>query len=844
MSDVWRDALAALINRLETIYFTSRQFNQLIGDLLARDNCPMSGLTYEVMEQDPFKTLNFGVSAIGTPDINSIELGDTNRRCRISQYLKQPPFPKPSDLNRLLEQLFVSFWKPSFRTPSAGMLDLKRSPQANAMAQQTIEICVSEEKNCVFMFCDLDGFKALNDSLGQEAGNRVIKEFGALLECNLQPSAVLLHAGGDEFFALLPDINSTEAIMLAHKVSEAVTEYDFKVNSSVSISCGIASTEENDAIKNYNWLYSRAESALKQNAKQRTKGKARFYSKDPFKPGEGTSSRDILVSNCIVKSTLPHAFPFSSAWLNCLSSIVVEGLRAEPDITRVTKRVDSFLKWAQVEPPVDAGRLVSASSRADGLYAAPSFLAIDIAFAVIHGFFRWGLLVGHGLLPSTSIRLQYAGDGRHAKVSLSDGTSVWTSSLSDPMPNCFEIGNLWNRPTDGELPVALARAILIQIGHDQPKIPLDLFLERIIVDDRPTVGGGLPDFWEATLARLVVQILRHPNAGAVYVIGNHHYGKQTVENLRMVASWAIRDEQLAYKTGLSVSQIREAAKYLDGKIHFPDGEDQLIVHLSDLLRSPHPFGPTQRAPSIRPAPFLRRELKLDNLGLNREDGCRVRTIAEAYPVVLEIARKAGANETITDQAGQKLRELIDFKVHLLAPSENLIPAFYKSEEDSFKEYYETQFVSHEGLFGRVFHGTEQLESVLAHLEYIIKTPGQHFSTRRAILVIPNEAKVGKKLSPLGLVSIRIIPRFLGTRPNLSFSYTWRTVEALKGFPYSLYGSVKFSQHIINLLAARLPKEVARQVEFGTVSYIAHSLHFFLDDYGQNIARLIVDEASF
>jgi hypothetical protein len=56
--------------------------------------------------------------------------------------------------------------------------------------------------------------------------------------------------------------------------------------------------------------------------------------------------------------------------------------------------------------------------------------------------------------------------------------------------------------------------------------------------------------------------------------------------------------------------------------------------------------------------------------------------------------------------------------------------------------------------------------------------------------------------------------------------------------------VKYSEQLTNLLKERLSPEVARQIEFGTVSYIAHSLHFFLDDYGQNIARQIVDEASY
>jgi hypothetical protein len=69
------------------------------------------------------------------------------------------------------------------------------------------------------------------------------------------------------------------------------------------------------------------------------------------------------------------------------------------------------------------------------------------------------------------------------------------------------------------------------------------------------------------------------------------------------------------------------------------------------------------------------------------------------------------------------------------------------------------------------------------------------------------------------------------------------VEALVGFPYSLFASVRFGQHLTERLKALLPPEASRTVEMGHVSYIAHSLHIFLDAYGQNIARRIVDDAS-
>jgi hypothetical protein len=98
------------------------------------------------------------------------------------------------------------------------------------------------------------------------------------------------------------------------------------------------------------------------------------------------------------------------------------------------------------------------------------------------------------------------------------------------------------------------------------------------------------------------------------------------------------------------------------------------------------------------------------------------------------------------------------------------------------------------------------------------------------------------VAPLGLVCVRIIPRISATRSRFDFSFVWRTVEVLVGFPYSLYGSVKFSEHLTSLLRKGLSAD-GYPIEMGEVSYIAQSLHMFGDEYGQIIAQRIVNDAS-
>lgn len=70
----------------------------------------------------------------------------------------------------------------------------------------------SERQNLpmALLFCDIDHFKSINDTLGHDAGDRALVTFARGLRAGLRRSDVLVRWGGEEFVVLLPDLHTAD----------------------------------------------------------------------------------------------------------------------------------------------------------------------------------------------------------------------------------------------------------------------------------------------------------------------------------------------------------------------------------------------------------------------------------------------------------------------------------------------------------------------------------------------------------------------------------------------------------------------------------------------------------
>ena len=93
------------------------------------------------------------------------------------------------------------------------------------------------------LFMDLDGFKTINDSLGHEAGDRLLQEVGARLKEGVRGEDMAARIGGDEFTLILGDIQEPgDAAVVAEKVIAALS-HPFTLSSqsrTIGVSIGIS----------------------------------------------------------------------------------------------------------------------------------------------------------------------------------------------------------------------------------------------------------------------------------------------------------------------------------------------------------------------------------------------------------------------------------------------------------------------------------------------------------------------------------------------------------------------------------------------------------------------------
>jgi len=143
---------------------------------------------------------------------------------------------------------------------------------------QTITLVGRRALYAAVLFIDLDRFKLINDTLGHSAGDELLKEVAERLKKCVRLSDIVGRLGGDEFIALLPDIEQFEDVIIICKRIYSIFEIpvklgDHEVSVMTSIGISIYPTDGDDG----DTLLRKADVAMYR-AKSDGKSCYRFYS--------------------------------------------------------------------------------------------------------------------------------------------------------------------------------------------------------------------------------------------------------------------------------------------------------------------------------------------------------------------------------------------------------------------------------------------------------------------------------------------------------------------------------------------------------------------------------------
>ena len=130
-----------------------------------------------------------------------------------------------ADLNTALqaqiaetEMLHARLSEQALRDPLTGLHNRRYLFE---MAPGLLELSRRQGTPLCVVLLDLDHFKLLNDTFGHAAGDVVLQRFSNLLTQMLRKSDVICRHGGEEFVALMPDIEAEEAGAVIARLLEA-----------------------------------------------------------------------------------------------------------------------------------------------------------------------------------------------------------------------------------------------------------------------------------------------------------------------------------------------------------------------------------------------------------------------------------------------------------------------------------------------------------------------------------------------------------------------------------------------------------------------------------------------
>jgi two-component system, cell cycle response regulator len=206
-----------------------------------------------------------------TTDLNAMHAGaaDYLVKGRVTSDMLERAIRYARERHRLLEEI-------SALSLTDELTGLHNRRAFLTMADQRLQLLERGASLCLLIFADVDGLKAANDTMGHEAGDRLLVDAARVLQSSFRRTDLVARMGGDEFVVLADGAMERDAELVLAKLQQHIALRNEDAGAGVprlSISAGVLCFSAGPSVK-LNDLIAEADARmlLDKNTRRRASG--------------------------------------------------------------------------------------------------------------------------------------------------------------------------------------------------------------------------------------------------------------------------------------------------------------------------------------------------------------------------------------------------------------------------------------------------------------------------------------------------------------------------------------------------------------------------------------------
>lgn len=150
----------------------------------------------------------------------------------------------------LIGDTLAHIWKESTKMAKQTIIDELTSIYNRrgfmVVAEQLAALAKRNNSYTGMLLIDIDNFKQINEALGHQTGDRILKKIANIIKDSIRASDLVGRYGGEEFVVFLPEVRDRRAGLVAEKIRLAVKETRIE-KTDITVSIGaIDSTIKDD----------------------------------------------------------------------------------------------------------------------------------------------------------------------------------------------------------------------------------------------------------------------------------------------------------------------------------------------------------------------------------------------------------------------------------------------------------------------------------------------------------------------------------------------------------------------------------------------------------------------